>query len=96
MSDVDENVDLLRKAGAYEDDAEVLEDALRTLLRTKPTLRTELAVEKYRTDSVSLNLAAGIAGMSPMEFRELLNDRGISRPGGFLSNETRDEQLREL
>lgn len=96
MSDVEDDVKLLRKAGAYEDDAAVLEDALRTLLRTKPALRTELAVEKYRTERVSLNRAAEIAGMSPTEFRELLHDRGISRPAGFLSNEDRDERLREL
>jgi Arc/MetJ-type ribon-helix-helix transcriptional regulator len=46
-SEVEENVELLRKAGAYEDDTAVVEDAIRTLLRTKPELGTELAVEKY-------------------------------------------------
>jgi predicted HTH domain antitoxin len=95
MGDVEANVELLRKAGGYEDDAAVLEDAFRTLLRTKPALRTELAVETYRTERVSLNRAAEIAGMSPTEFRELLHDRGISRPASFLSDEDRDEQLGE-
>jgi len=96
MSDVDENVELLRKAGAYEDDTAVLEDAIRTLLRTKPGLRTELAVEKYRKGRVSLNRAAQIAGLSPMAFRELLDDREISRPGGFLSTADRNERLGDL
>lgn len=93
MSDVDENVELLREAGAYEDDAAVIEDALRTLLRTKPGLRAELAVEKYRSERVSLNRAAEIAGLSPTEFRELLHERGVRRKGGFLSTEEHDARL---
>lgn len=96
MSDVEENVELLRKAGAYEDDAAVIEDALRTLLRTKPELRTELAVEKYRSERVSRNRAAEIAGLSPTGFGELLHERGITRKAGFLSSEERDRQLNGL
>jgi predicted HTH domain antitoxin len=96
MSEVEENVELLRKAGAYEDDTAVLEDAIRTLLRTKPGLRTELAVEKYRTERVSLNRAAEIAGLSPAEFRELLHERGVVREAGFLSDEDRDAKLDDL
>lgn len=96
MSDVEENVELLRRSGAYETDAEVIEDAVRTLLRTKPGLRTELAIEKYRTDRVSLNRAAELAGLSAGEFRELLADRGVTRDPSFLSDEDRDRYLDEL
>lgn len=93
MSDVEEDVELLRRAGAYEDDSAVIQDAIRSLLRTKPGLRTELAVEKYRRGDTSVNRAAEIAGMSPGEFRELLHDRGVTRTAGFLSAEERDRQL---
>lgn len=95
MSDVEEDVALLRRAGAYEDDAAVIEDALRSLLRTKPGLRTELAAEKYRRGHVSVNRAADIAGMSPTEFRELLRDRGVTRDPGFRSMEDRSRLLGE-
>lgn len=96
MSDVDEDVELLRRAGMYESDAAVIEDAIRSLLRSKPELRIELAVEKYRTSQVSLNRAAEIAGLSPEEFKELLRERSIPREAGFLSDEERDRKLGEL
>lgn len=96
MSEVSEDVELLRKAGAYESDAAVIEDALRSLLRAKPELRTELAVEKYRTSRVSFNRAAEIAGLSSEEFKELLHERGITRDAGFLSAEERNRKLGEL
>ncbi|WP_425607386.1 UPF0175 family protein [Halomontanus rarus] len=54
-------------------------------------LHIERAVEQYKTDSVSLNRAAGIAGHSPEEFERVLVDRNISRKIGFLEDEKRDE-----
>ncbi|AWB27137.1 UPF0175 family protein [Halococcoides cellulosivorans] len=96
MIDVDDTIDGLREVGAYDTDAEVIEDAIRTLLRTKPELRTELAVEQYRSGGVSLNRAAETAGMSPTAFRELLADRGDRRPAGFLSESDRDDRLDDL
>lgn len=93
MSDVDEDVELLRRAGVYESDAAVIEDAIRSLLRSKPELRIELAVAKYRTGRVSRNRAAEIAGLSPEEFKELLHERAVPREAGFLSDEERDQKL---
>lgn len=96
MSEVNEDVELLREAGAYESDAAVIEDALRSLLRAKPELRTELAVKKYRTGRVSFNRAAEIAGLSSEEFKELLHERGIARDASFLSSAERNRKLGEL
>lgn len=96
MSEVDEDVELLRRSGAYESEAAVIEDAFRTLLRTKPALRTELAVEKYRTGRVSINRAAELAGCSAIEFRELLADRGVARDAGYLSDDDREKYLDDL
>lgn len=96
MSNASEDVELLREAGAYDSEAAVIEDALRSLLRTKPELRLALAVEKYRTGRVSHNRAADIAGLSPTEFAEHLHERGIPRDAGFLSDDERDEKLSDL
>lgn len=96
MSDVDDVIELLREAGDYETDAAVVEDAIRSLLRSNPGLKTEFAVEEYWAGRVSRNRAAEIAGLSPEEFTELLHDRGIPREAGFLSAEDRDRELGEL
>lgn len=96
MDEVEEDVELIRKAGSYENDTAVIEDALRSLLRSNPRLRTELAVEKYRTTRVSRNRAAEIAELAPEEFKEPLHERGIPRTSGVLSTKERDRKLGEL
>ncbi|WP_207589881.1 UPF0175 family protein [Halomontanus rarus] len=93
MVDVEENIELLRKSGRFSSEEEFLEEAVRALLEKRPELRIELAVEQYKTGSVSLNRAAEIAGYSPEEFKSILSDRNISRDIGFLEDEQRDEYL---
>jgi len=93
MSNVKENIELLRRTGRFASEEEFLEEAFRALLDKRPELRTELAVEQYKTGDVSLNRAAEIGGHSPEEFKELLRERGISRDIGFLDDEDRDELL---
>ena len=94
--DVMEDVDLLREAGAFSSRDAVLEEAVRALLETRPELRTELAVKKYTDGKVSLNRAAEIAGVSPAEFKEILQSRGVDRDAGFMSEEDREEKLEKL
>lgn len=93
MIDVKENIELLRRSGRFSSEEEFLEEAFRALLDKRPELRTELAIEQYKTGDVSLNRAAEIAGKSPEQFKELLRERGISRDVGFLDDEDRDERL---
>src|SRR6056297_3280570 len=93
MSNVRENIELLRRTGRFASEEEFLEEAFRALLDKRPEFRTELAVEQYKTGDVSLNRAAEIGGHSPEEFKELLRERGISRDIGFLDDEDRDELL---
>jgi predicted HTH domain antitoxin len=96
MIDVEESIDILREKGKFSSREEFLTEALRSFLRENPQLRVELAVERYRSGSVSLNRAAEIAGLGPEAFKEELADRGIDRDVGFLSEEERNDRLRDL
>lgn len=93
MSEIRENIDLLRRSGRFNSEEEFLEEAFRALLDKRPELRIELAVERYKTGDASLNRAAEIAGHSSEEFKELLRERGIRRDVGFLDEDERDERL---
>lgn len=93
MSEIKENIDLLRRSGRFSSEEEFLEEAFRALLEKRPELRIELAVERYKTGDVSLNRAAEIAGHSPEEFKRVLRERGIRRDVGFLDEDARDERL---
>lgn len=93
MTGFTKDIELIAAVGGYEDEDDVLEDALRELLRRRPKLRLSLAVEKYRSGDVSLNRAAELSGMSIEEFKGEVADRGISRDTGFLEAEVRERKL---
>ena len=93
MSEPAEDLETLADLGGYDGPDEVLEDAIRTLLRRRPELRLELAVEKYRRGTTSLNRAAELSGLSVAEFKTELAERGIPRDAGFLDDAARDEAL---
>ena len=73
-----EDVDLLVERGLYESKDELLEDAVRTLLRTRPDLRQELAVALYVRGRVSLARAAELAGLDQESFKALLREVGVA------------------
>ena len=77
----------LIKSGYYGSVEDALKDALRTLLRVKPDLRTMAAVELYKEGEVSLSKAAEIAGVTTIEFKDILADRGIRRTIGSRSDD---------
>lgn len=87
------DIERLRELGGYESREAVLDDAVRSLLRRRPELRTELAIAKYREGTVSRNRAAELAGVTSAEFADLLAERGVTTPAGFLSDEERTEKL---
>jgi len=93
MSGLEADLDAIAAAGDYDDADAVVEEAVRELLRRRPELRVSLAVEKYRTGTVSCNRAAELAGLSAEAFREELADRGIDRDAGFLRDTQRESQL---
>lgn len=77
MASTEEEINSLIRTKSYASKDEVISDALRALLILKPELKTEIAVDLYKTGRVSLWKAADIAGMSLEEFKELLTSRSI-------------------
>ncbi|WP_436935727.1 UPF0175 family protein [Halovenus marina] len=96
MIDVEESIDILWEKGQFSSREEFLNEALRSFLKEHPELRVELAVEQFKTGTVSLNRAAEIAGMSPEEFKDVLSDHNVDREPGFLSEDERKDQLNNL
>ena len=68
----------LVEARLYENEEQVIQDALRHLLSDRPDLRVSVAVHRYRTDEgVSLNQAAAIAGVSLERMKEILERHDV-------------------
>ena len=74
LSKLDE---ILVGIGKYPGKKELMEDAFRALLRAKPELKMDLAVELYKKKEISLSKAAEISGLNVEDFKELLRERGI-------------------
>jgi predicted HTH domain antitoxin len=74
-----EGINSLIRAGYYKDKDNVLDDAFRTMLEVRPALKIEIAVELYKEEKISLSRAAEIAGMSIEGFKNILEQRGITR-----------------
>lgn len=92
MASTEEEINSLIRTKSYASKDEVISDALRALLILKPELKTEIAVDLYKTGRVSLWKAADIAGMSLEEFKELLTSRSIKiEVGGSI-----EESLKRL
>ncbi|MEW6378883.1 MAG: UPF0175 family protein [bacterium] len=74
LTELDE---ILVRIGRYPGRKELIEDAFRALLRAKPELRRDLAIELYRTNKVSMSRASEICGLNREDFKELLRENGI-------------------
>lgn len=83
----------LVEARLYENEDEVIRDALRHLLSDRPDLRVSVAVHRYRTDEeLSLNQAAAIAGVSLERMKEILERHDVPlRLGSATIGEARAE-----
>ena len=64
-------------AQLYDSEEDVIQDALRHLLRARPDLRIELALYRYENEEISLTKAAAIAGMSWAQMKDVMLERGI-------------------
>ena len=73
MLDVHSFVD----ARLYKDDQEVIQDALRYLIRGRPDLRVRLAIHRYQTEDISLAKAASLAGVSWAQMKDILVAHGV-------------------
>ncbi len=74
---VERELEAVVRAGLFRDRQYVVEEALQTLFTVRPQLRTEAAVELFRSGEISLLRAAEMAGLDFESFRLLLRDRAI-------------------
>ena len=74
-----DELDVLVERGTYSDQKALMEDAIRALLRSKPDLRRQLAVELYKRGRISLSRGAEIEGVDIESFKESLREAGVPR-----------------
>ena len=73
----EEEIEGAIEAGYYSNKSEVVRDALRLFFESKQKLRVAAATEMYKKNKVSLARAAELAGLTSIEFKEVLKDKGI-------------------
>lgn len=77
MSILEKEGKALIKRGIYKDEKSLFEDALRALLKSKPGLKVEAAIELYKAKEVSIMKAAEIASLDLESFKEELSRREL-------------------
>ena len=65
------------EARLYDSEEDVIQDALRHLLRARPELRIQLAIHRYQTEKLPLAKAASLAGVSWAQMKDILLERGV-------------------
>lgn len=93
---IEEEMESLRQAGHYSNKEEILKDAFRALLESRPELRISIAVELYKGGKISLNRAARLAGVTAEEMKEILAGRGVALKRGLTKPEERRARAEEL
>jgi len=66
------------KKGCYPSKSDLLRDAFRVLLNTRSELKISLAIELYLVGKISISRAAEFAGVTTIEFKEIMAGRGLS------------------
>lgn len=89
MASSEEEIEALLRMNIYPSREEILADAIRALLESKPNLKIEIAIDLYKRREVSLWRASEIAGMSLEEFKEVLASRGMKITSGGDLEESR-------
>jgi predicted HTH domain antitoxin len=64
-------------ASLYQTEEDVVQDALRHLLRARPDLRIRLAVHRYETEGLSVAKAASVAGVSWAQMKDILVEHHV-------------------
>ncbi|MGD2250464.1 MAG: UPF0175 family protein [Candidatus Methanofastidiosia archaeon] len=93
---IDELDKILVDIGRYPNKEELIKDALRALLRAKPELKRDVAIELYKKKIVSLSRAAEIYGSNIEEFKELLKERGIKIEVPHIPAEEIDKEVERI
>jgi len=93
--DIERKVRALVDAGYYSSESEVIKNAVLSLFRENTELNVTVAIELYKKGDVSMSKAAEIAGMTTIEFKEILGKRGFTREIEARPAEEMDEKLRK-
>lgn len=84
-------------ARLYEREDDVIQDALRYLMRARPDLRIRLAIYRYTNDEdLSLAKAAQLAGVSWAQMKDILMERGIQPRLGVETVEEANYEIETL
>ena len=86
--DLEEQVSVLAETGRYANKNALLQDAILTLLASRPDLREEVACARYQRGSISLGRAAEQSGLTVEELKEALARRGVYRQSQASLDET--------
>ena len=70
-------IEALVDSGHFSSRSDVVKESLRFMIEKKNHLRYASAVEIYKKGKATLTKGAEIAGVSPDNFRGILNDQGI-------------------
>ena len=73
----EEEIEGVIEAGYYSNKSEVVRDALRLFFEQKQMLRVAASIEMFKKGKVSLARAAELAGLTSIEFKDILAERGI-------------------
>ena len=93
--DIERKVGALLDAGYYSNKSEVIKNAVISLFRENTELNVAVAIELYKKGEVSLSKAAEIAGVTTIEFKEILGNRGFTREIEARPAEEMDAKLRK-
>ena len=88
--------DILIKAGGYSNKKSLIDDALRALLRARPLLKQNMAIELYKVHEISLSRAAEISGLDIENFKEALVEKGVRIQVADVSVEEIDEEVEKI
>jgi len=80
----------------FKNKTELLEEAVKLILRSNMAIRVELAINLYLTEKASLAKAAEIAGVTTPEFKDMLAERGYKRVVEGDTIEEIDRKIKEV
>lgn len=94
-ADLERKVKALVSGGYYSSKLELIKEALKNLFRENVELNINAAIELYKKGEVSLSKASEIAGVTTIEFKEILAKRGIIREIEARSAAEMDKKLKK-
>jgi len=88
---IEMEIKALVRDGHYANLNEAIKDAFRTLLNVRPELKTSAVIELYKEGEISIGKAAEMVGVSTIEFKDIIANRGIRREVASRSKKELDE-----